>query len=58
MQIVWNYRVTSEKVLGRVKEERGNLPTIKRTETKWIGHILRGSYPVSHIIEAKIEEEI
>jgi hypothetical protein len=43
------------KVLHRVKEERGILHKIKRRKANWIGHILRRNCLLNHVIEGKIE---
>ena len=51
----WTDRVKNEEVLHRVKEERNILLTMKRTEVKWIGHILRKNCLLKHVVEEKIE---
>jgi hypothetical protein len=53
-KISWTDRVNNEAVLQRVKEERNILHTIRRKKAKWIGHILRRNFLLSHIIEGKI----
>ena len=43
------------RTLGRVKEERNVLHTIKRRKANRIGHILRRNCLLRHVIEGKIE---
>ena len=43
------------KLLQRVKDERNILQTIKIRKVTWIGHILRRSCLLKHVIEGKIE---
>jgi hypothetical protein len=50
--------VRNEEVLHRVKEERNNVHTIKRTKANWIGHILRRNCLLKHVIEGKVEGRI
>jgi hypothetical protein len=57
-KISWTDRVRNEEVLHRVKEERNNLHTIKRTKANWIGHILRRNCLLKHVIEGKLEGRI
>jgi hypothetical protein len=45
-------------VLLRVKKKELNLHTIKIRKANWIGHILRTSYVLKHLIEGKIEGRI
>jgi hypothetical protein len=40
-KISWTDHVRDEEVLHRVKKERNIIPTIKRRNANWIGHILR-----------------
>jgi hypothetical protein len=54
-KISWTDRVRNE-VLHRVKEERNVLLTVRRRKASWIGHILRSSCLLKHIIEGKIGE--
>jgi hypothetical protein len=56
-KISWADRVRNE-VLHRVKEERNILQTLKRTNAKWIGRILRKKCLRKHVIEGKIEGRI
>jgi hypothetical protein len=53
-KIRWTERVNNEAVLHRVKEDRNILHTIKLRKANWIGHILRRSCLLSHIIQGKI----
>ena len=48
-------RVRNEEMLQRNKENRTILTTIKRTKTKWIGHILRRNCLLDHVIEGRIK---
>jgi hypothetical protein len=48
--------VRNEETLRTVKEERIVLHTLKR-RANWIGHTLRRSCLLKHIIEGKIEGE-
>jgi hypothetical protein len=57
-KISWAYRVRNEDVLHRVKEEREILHTIKRRKANCIGHILRRTRLLKHVIEGKIEGRI
>jgi hypothetical protein len=41
-----------------VKEERNIVHTIKRRKANWIGHILRRTCLLKHVIEGKIEGTI
>jgi hypothetical protein len=40
-KISWTDHVRNDEVLHRVKEERNNLPIMKRRKVNWIGHSLR-----------------
>jgi len=42
----------------KVKEKRNSKRTIKRRETNWIGHILRGNCLLKYVIEGKIEGRV
>jgi hypothetical protein len=57
MEMSWTDRVRNE-VLHRVKEERNILHTIKRRKANRIGHILRRSCLLKHVIEGKLERTI
>ena len=48
----------NEDVLQTVKEKRNILDTVKRSETNWIGHILRTNFLLKHVIEGKIEGRV
>jgi len=48
----------NEEVLRGVKLERNILPTVKRREADWIGHILCRDCLLKHVIEGKIEGTI
>jgi hypothetical protein len=54
----WTDRVTNEKVLHRVKEERNILHTVKRRMANWIGHMLHRNCILKHVIEENIEGTI
>jgi hypothetical protein len=56
-KISWIERVRNE-VLHRVKGDRNILNTIKRRKSNWIGHILRRSCLLKHVIEGKLEGRI
>jgi hypothetical protein len=43
------------EVLHTVKDDRNILHTIKRRKANWIGHILRRSSLIKHVIQGKIE---
>jgi replicative superfamily II helicase len=58
MEISWIDRVRNEEVLHRVKVERNILHTVKRRKANWIGHILRRSCLLKHVIEGKLEGRI
>jgi hypothetical protein len=47
-------RVKNE-VLQRVKIERNIVSTINRTKANWIGHVLRSSFLLRHVIEGRID---
>jgi hypothetical protein len=51
-KISWIDRGRNEVLLG-VKEDRNTVNTIKRGKANWIGHILRRSRLLRHIIEGK-----
>jgi hypothetical protein len=57
-RISWTYRVGSEEVLHRDKEERSILHKMKGRKDNWIGHILRRNCLLKHVIEGKIEGRI
>jgi hypothetical protein len=44
-----------KKLLHRVKGERNILYTIKKRKAKSIGHILRGTFLLNHVVIGKIE---
>jgi hypothetical protein len=50
--------VRNEEVLHIVKEERNIVHTIKRRKANWIGHILRRTCLLKHVIEGKLEGRI
>jgi len=54
-KIIWTDRERNEEVLYIVKEEGANIQ-IKSGRTKLIGHILRWSCFLKHVIEGKMEE--
>jgi hypothetical protein len=54
-KISWADRVRIE-VLQRIKEERNILQTVKRTKAKWIGHILRTSCFLKHVIDGTLKQ--
>jgi hypothetical protein len=58
MEISWADRVKNEEVLYTVKEVRNILHSMKPRKATWIGHILRRSCLLKHIIEGKIEGSI
>ena len=47
-------RVWNEEELQTVMEEMNILRTIKRSKTKWIGHILRRFCLLKHVTEEKM----
>jgi hypothetical protein len=47
--------VRNEEELHKVNEDDSNLHTIKIRKANWIGHILRRSALLKHIIEGKME---
>jgi hypothetical protein len=55
MEISWTDCVGNEEELEGVKEERNNLHRIKRRKAKWIGHILRRSCFLKHVIGGEME---
>jgi hypothetical protein len=55
MEISWTDRVRNKEVLGRVKEERNIVYTIKGRKANWIGHILHRNCLLKHVIEGKLE---
>jgi hypothetical protein len=57
-EIILTDRVRNEEVLQRFKEERNILRTIKRRKANRIGHVLRRSCLLKHVIERKIEGRI
>jgi hypothetical protein len=57
-KLSWTGRVRSEEVLGRVKEERNIVHTIKRRKANWIGRILRRNCLLKYLINGKMEESI
>jgi len=50
--------VSREEALQRGKEERNILHAIQRKKANWMGHILRRSCLLKHVIEGKIEGRI
>jgi hypothetical protein len=50
-KIKWTYPMRHEKVLGRVKEEKNTPHKLKRNKANWIGHILRKTYLLKHVME-------
>jgi hypothetical protein len=57
-KISWTNRLRNEEVLQRAKEERNILNKIKRRKAKWIGHILRRNYFLTHVTEGKTKGRI
>jgi hypothetical protein len=57
-KLSWTDRVRNEEVLHRVKAERNILHGIKRRKATWIGHILRRTFLLKHVIEGKLEGRI
>jgi hypothetical protein len=57
-RISWTDRVRNEEMLGRVKEERNILHTVKIRKAGWIGHIWRGNWHIKHVIGGKTEGRI
>jgi hypothetical protein len=57
-KISWTDRLRNEGMLGRVKEDRNILQTIKTRKANWISHILRINFQINHVIERKLEEKI
>ena len=49
------FKVLSEKVRRRGKEERNILHTVKRRKMNRIGHILHRNFRLKHIVEGKID---
>ena len=58
MEKIIRTSLVKNEVLHKVKEERNVLPTIKRREADWAGHILRRSCLLKHVSEGKIEGRI
>jgi len=54
-KISWTDYVRNEEELQTVKEERKILLSIKRSNTKWIGHSQLRNYLVKHVVEGNIE---
>ena len=48
----------NEGILHRVKEKRDMLEIIKRSQTNWIGHILRRNRLLKYVIVEEIEGRI
>ena len=48
----------NEEVLLQVNEQMNILHTIKKRKPNWIGHILRRTCLLKHVIEGKIKGEI
>jgi hypothetical protein len=57
-KVRWTDRAKNEEVLQRVKEERNILHTMKGRKANRIGHILRRSCLLKHVIEGKVERRI
>jgi hypothetical protein len=55
MEISWTNYVKNADVLSVVKEERNIVHTMKRSNDKWIGHILRRNCCRKHVMEGKIK---
>jgi hypothetical protein len=53
--ISWIDRVKNQEVQYAEKDERNGLHTVKRRKDKWIGHILRRSSLLKHVIQGKRE---
>jgi hypothetical protein len=52
-KISWTDHVRNEEVLGRVKEERNVVQTIKSRKANWIGHILRRNILLTMLLKEK-----
>ena len=62
-KLSWNYRVRTEEILLKVKEERNILHAIKRRKGTWLGQILRRKCLLKHFIEGNnvrkdVEEDV
>src|SRR6266853_6764080 len=53
--IRWTERISNEKVLQAVEEERQLVEAIVERKKKWIGHILRGGGLIRDVMEGKME---
>ena len=53
--IVWTERMTNEKVLQTVEEQRQLVEKIIERKKKWIGHVLRGGGLMRDVMEGKME---
>jgi hypothetical protein len=54
LKIKWTDRITNEKILQRVKEERLLLKILNSRRHSWIGHIIRHNEFVVNILEGAI----
>ena len=55
LKISWTQKVTNQKVLNMIHEERNMISSIHQRKHNWIGHVLRHDGLLYRIIEDKIE---
>ena len=54
MNISWKKKITNEKVLEMVEEERTLLQTVKIRKVEYCGHVLRHNDLIKAIMERKV----
>ena len=55
LSVSWTERVTNERILERMDQERELLKTIRRRQLQFLGHVLRGEGLESLCLTGKIE---
>jgi len=54
-KISWTEKISNEKVLERVGEERQLMNMIRWRKKNWVGHVLRGDGLLKEVIEGRME---
>jgi hypothetical protein len=54
LKISWTEHQSNEEVLRKVQEERTLMNTIRKRQTNWIGHILRGDSLLKTVMEGRM----
>jgi len=53
-KMIQSDRLRNEDVLHKIKEEGNILPTVKRRQANWIGHVLRKNCLLKHVVVGKM----